>query len=329
MTGTGEGGMFDIEDTPLSIEIMPGGDGKVKLTAYCTNQPVTSSKHTWAVFSEPGERNKFLSSVEESLKDRAEIDAAGARTKIKDCLAGIAEMKEEAKEEYRETVLSKEANDILAGTRPPVEVYRGEPTTWIVTLTFRGETRELEFTTGEMLSDSADPLEEKIANHFLEFHEIGSEEWEEIKEYWAGNKRVIETGEETAADVVADRVLEYLRDGCLPLTDREKLANDPGNVWFDETNGTAYENAGPDAAIAWVQSRYLLDKIESAGKSLEYKGQLTKDLINRGDLYGKSVRRRWSDGQRERYYPFDPDALGIDPEQIGEATDSAESEVDV
>jgi len=310
---------WEIEGTALSIGIAPS-DGKVKLTARHAGETVESGTYTHSVFTEPGERNKFLSSVETSLEDRQSVDAGGARTKLKEWLAEFGDLAEEEQDQYRELAFSEEINEILAGTQYPVEVFRGEPTTWKVTLTFRGETRVLEFTTSEMNGSGA-ALEEKIANHFLEFLDIGSEEWEEVREEWVANKIIVDTGGETAGDAVADRVLEYLSDGVLAIADREKVANAPSNAWFDESNAAAYEHAPTDAPIVWVQARYLADKLESAGKTVEYKGQLVKDLISRGDLYGKNTRRRWSDGKRRRYYPFTPEALRIDPDQIGDPDD--------
>ncbi len=318
--------LFDLEGTALSIGLAPS-DGKMKLTARHAGETVESGTYTRSVFSEPGERNKFLSSVETSLEDRQSVDAGGARTKLKEWLAEFGELAEEEQDQYRDLAFPEEINEILEGTNYPVEVYRGEPTTWKVTLTFRGETRALEFTTSEMNGSGA-ALEEKIANHFLEFLDIGAEEWEEVREEWVENKKLVATGGETASDAVAERVLEHLGDGILPTRDREKVANAPSNAWFDEANAPGYSDAPTDATIVWVQDRYLVDKLESAGKTVEYKGQLAKDLISRGDLYGKRTRYRWSDGKRRKYYPFTPDALRVDPDQVGEPDDDASGEVD-
>ena len=327
MSDGAEPELFDLEGTALSIGIAQS-DGKVKLTARHAGETVESGTYTRSVFLEPGERNKFLSSVETSLEDRQSVDASGARTKLKEWLADFGDHLEEGRDEYRELAFSEEINEILAGTEYPVKVYRGEPTTWKVTVTFRGEKRDLEFTTSEMNGSSA-ALEEKIANHFLEFLDIRSDEWEDVREEWVENKKVVDTGGETASDAVADRVLEHLGDGILPTRDLETVANAPSNAWFDEANAAGYSDAPTDATIVWVQGRYLVDKLESAGKTVEYKGQLVKDLISRGDLHGKNTRRRWSDGKRRRYYPFTPDALRVDPDQVGEPDDGdATGEVD-
>lgn len=328
MTDAGDavdGDTFGIEGTSLSIGITPAESGKVKLTAKHAGETVESGTYSrQAVFTEPGERGKFLSSVEASLEDRPDVDASSARTKLKEWLAEFGDL---GKEERREYTLSDEMTEILAGTHYPTEVYRGEPTTWSVTLTFQGETRELEFTTSEMLNDSGGALEEKIANHFLEFLDVGSDDWQEIRDDWVENKKVVDTGDETTADVVANRVLEYIAERAVPVADRDKLANDPKAVWFDESNAAAYGDADPDAPIAWVQDAHIMNELERTGKKMEYKGQLLKTLISRGDLYGKSARRRWGDGQRGRFYPFKPEALGLDADDVG-GDEPAHSEVD-
>lgn len=320
-----DGDTFDIKGTSLSIGIEPAKGGKVKLTAKYAGSTVESGTYSrQAVFTEPGERGKFLSSVETSLEERPDVDASGARTKLKEWLAEFGDLGEEERREY---TLSDEMNEILAGTHYPTEVYRGEPTTWRVTLTFQGETRELEFTTSEMLNDSGGALEEKIANHFLEFLDVGSDDWQEIRDEWVENKKVVDTGDETTADAIADRVLEFLGERAVPVDERDKLANDPKAVWFDESNAAAYEKADPDASIAWVQDSHIVDEIERAGKSIDYKGQLVKTLIARGDLYGSKTRRRWYDGQRGKFYPFKPETLGIDAEDVW-TDEPAHSEVD-
>jgi hypothetical protein len=327
MTANGEPEMFDVEGTALRFGIRPA-DGKVGLTAQHAGDTVASGTYALSVFTDPGERNKFLSSVETALEARPSVDASGARTKLKQALAEFGRIAEEERDQFRDLAFSEATNEIIDGTNCPVQVFRGDPTTWAVTLTFQGETRTLEFTTGEM-NGSGGALEEKIANHFLKFVDIGADEWEEIREVWAENKEVIDTGGETANDAVATRVLEHLGDGVLPTRDREMVANAPSNAWLDAENTAGYDDAPATATIVWVQGRYLADKLESASKSVEYRGQLVQDLIRRGDLYGKSTRRRWSDGTRRRYYPFTPEALKLDPEQVGDPDDgSATSEVE-
>lgn len=308
-----------------SVTLEPVGGGTVKLTVEYGGDVVESGEYpTPGVFSKPTPKGMFLNRVEDALEDRSAVDAGDVRQELAEWLAEFNEL---GREEQAEHVLPAEVTAIIDGTHYPVEVYRGDPTTWKVTLTYAGQTRDLEFTNSEMVSGGAGALEEKIANHFLEFINVEPEDWEEIRDRWTENKEVVHTADETTADAIADRVLEYLADGALPVADRDKIGNDPAAVWFDESNGATYTDADPDAAIAWVQDRYFVDQLESAGKKLEYKGQLIKDLIARGDLYGPRARRRWIDGARGKFYPFDPDALGIDADDVG-GDEPAHSEVD-
>lgn len=308
-----------------SIALEGVGGGAVKLTVRYGEDVVESGEYpTPGVFSKPTPKGMFLNRVEESLEDRSGVDASDIRTELQEWLSEFNEL---GKEEQAEYILPPEATAIIDGTHYPVEVYRGDPTTWKVTLTYADQTHDLELTNSEMVSDGAGALEEKIANHFLEFIDIAPEDWREIRDRWTENKEVVHTADETTADAIADRVLEYLADGALAVGDRDKIGNDPAAVWFDESNAAGYSEAGPDAPIAWVQDRYFVDQLENAGKKIEYKGQLVKDLIARGDLYGPRSRRRWVDGGRGKYYPFDPTALGIDESDVGD-DEPAHSEVD-
>jgi hypothetical protein len=128
--------------------------------------------------------------------------------------------------------------------------------------------------------------------------------------------------------VIADRVLEYLTNARIPVVNKEKMKNDVAAAWFDPNNSVGYEHAGENEAILWVQSSFLSDQLESAGKPLGYKGELIKTLITREEIHGESVRRRWT-GPRAQFHPFDPDALNVSEEDIGEGADeTAHSEVE-
>ena len=305
----------------------PATGGGVRLAVKHKGDAVAAGTYDRDVFESVTPRGAFLNSVEESLQPRSGVDAGDIRRELKELFAELAEI---IREEEADVLLSEEVQAIIDGTHYPVEIYDGEPTVWKVTLSFAGHTRDLEFTAAEMVSGSGAALEEKIANRFFEMVEIAEEDWNTIRDRWHNNSRVAFMSDETTSDAVADRVLEFLGDGVLALEERDKLVNAPSNAWFDETNAAGYSDAPPEASIVWVQDRYFVNKLETAGKTLEYKGQLIKDLITRGDLYGKSTRRRWGDGDRRKYYPFNPEALRVDPDQIGERDDGdASGEVEV
>lgn len=311
------GGVVDI-----AVEPIPGG--KVKLTAEHNDETLESGEYKRDVFSKPTPRGHFLNSVEDSLKSKSGINAADIRRELKEW---FAEMNELAKEEQQD-LLPAEIQEILNGTQYPIEIYDGEPTVWRVTLEYAGRIRELEFTAGEMISGSGAALEEKVANQFFELVEVQEEDWKAIRDRWQERTEVVHIAEETASDAIASRVLEYIGNNLIPVGERDKLGNDVASAWFDSGNSAGYDNASPDDDILWVQDPFFVDQLENAGKQIEYKGQLVKDLISRGDLHGGSSRRRWLDGQRAWFFPFDPEAIGVTAEDLA-VDEPAHSEVEV
>ncbi|MGQ3723539.1 hypothetical protein [Natrialba aegyptia] len=319
-----EGFTHEIAGGVVAVTVEPIPGGKVKLTAEHNDEVLESGEYKRNVFSKPTPRGSFLNSVEESLESKSGVDASDIRRELKEW---FAEMNELAKEE-QEDLLPPEIQEILNGTQYPIEIYDGEPTTWKVTLEYAGRLRELEFTSSEMISDSGGALREKIANQFFELVEIQEEDWKAIRDRWQERTEVMHIADETANDAIAERVLEYISNNVMPVDDQDKLGNDVASAWYDSGNSAGCDDAPPDADILWVQDSFFVDQLENAGKQIEYKGQLVKDLISRGELHGKKSRRRWIGSSRAKYWPFDPDSLGVDPEDIA-IDDPAHSEVEV
>ena len=324
-TGDAEAITEDLAGGSVTVKLAPAGGGEVNLAVKYGDAVVESGTYPVSVFSKPTPKGAFLNSVEESLEKRSGVDAADVRGELKEWLGEFNEM---GKEEQQKHVLPAEVNAIIEGTQYPVEIYDGEPTVWKVTLQFAGRLRELEFTAAEIVNGSGGALEEKLANQFFEVVEIAEDDWLAIRDRWLDNTKVQHLADETTADAIADRVLAKIRERAIPVGEREKFGNAPEAVWFDEGNSTPSTQADPDADIAWIQGDFLVDQLERAGKKIEYKGQLVKDLIARGDLHGGSERRRWIDGRRVRVYPFDPEALGMTVDDVAGDDDPAHSEVD-
>lgn len=315
---------FEFADGSVTLALTPADDAMLNLALKHRGEVLDSGEYPRDVFSRRTPKGELLNTVETALEDRDGVDATATRSELKQWLADI---NEKASEEKR-YVLPDRVNAIIDGTQYPVEVYDGEPTVWKVTLEFDGRVRDLEFTASEIISSGGEALEQKIANQFFEVIDITGEDWEEIRDRWQEHKRVEHIAEETTADAIADRVLSKIRERAIAIADREKFENDHANVWFDEGNSAASSDAAPEADIVWVQDELLVSQIERVGKTMDYKGQLIKDLIEAGALYGSGVRRRWGDGHRVKVYPFDPESLGIDADDAGAADDPAHSEVD-
>lgn len=312
----------------VEVTVTPQGGGEIKLTVTYNDAVIESGDYPFEVFSKPWARGTFTNNVRDALEDKPGVAGDEVKQELTEWCAGMADMaQEEEAEMYPATI-----QEIVAGTES-VEVYSGEPTTWRVTITFNGKTADIDFTAGEMVGNSGAPLREKIANEFYELVEVETEDWEHIRDQWRDRQQIALEGVESSEDAIADRIIDNIAEVVRPTMDRDKLNNDPGVVWYDETNESGYEDAPADAEIVWVQDTLACDELEDSGKTLEWKGEFIKNLIQNDRMYGQTSRRRWTgkSGKRYKFWPFQPDALGIDKDDVsysGPADADADQEVE-
>lgn len=313
----------------VSVEFEPVEGGEMKLAAIYDGETLVSGQYTNEVFAGTHrgrtDSGEFLNRLEDVLAELDGVDPQPVRTNFQQWFAEMGDMSDEEEAEY---LLTDDIQAIIEGTHYPVEIHGSEDTTWKVELTFAGRTRELEFSTAEWVGGGAAALKEKIANQFFEVVEIEKEDWESIRDRWQENSEVVNVVEETASDAIADRVLTKLSNTVKPVADRDHMGNDVAAAWYDPQNKTGYPDAGNEP-IVWVQDSFLVDQLESAGKGIEYKGQLVKNLIARGDLHGSRARKTWAWDSRTKVYPFDPEALGVSGDDVGTGDDPNHSEVSV
>lgn len=271
-------------------------------------------------------RGEFINNAGESVDGIDGINGEEVETSLRSYFQDLAEEAEEEELQFQADYV----REIIQGTELPVEIHAGEETTWEVTLTYAGTTTTLEFTAAEMVGDGGPALQQKIANYYYEIIEILPEDWNTIRDYWDDHSELVSVVDETGNDAVAARFVDRLTDAVRPLDDLEAVPTDPSGAWFDEDNSAGLTSAPADAAILWVQSRFYADKMEAIGKQIEYKGQLTKDLIREGALYDSSVQRTWNGAfeRRTRLFPFDPEKLGIDESDVAPAPGDNTDEVD-
>lgn len=269
-------------------------------------------------------RGEFINNVKETVADVDGLDAEDIGTELRKTFESFIEQAEEEELAYQADYV----RDIVEGTHLPVEIHGGEETTWVVELTYAGKTAELEFSAAEMVGSGAASLEEKLANYFYQLEEIEPEDWETIRDYWDDNSEVVAVVDETGRDAVTERFVNKVADAVRPLAELEQLPNDPSGAWYDAENEAGLD--GTDGPILWVQSRFVSDKIEAIGKQLEYKPQLTKQLIAEDVLHAGNVRRTWNGvfPSRARLYPFDPRELGVSEADIAPASSDNTDEVD-
>lgn len=269
-------------------------------------------------------RGEFINNVKETAADVDGLDADDIGTALRKTFEEFIEQAEEEELTYQAGYV----RDIIEGTHEPVEIHGGEETTWVVELTYAGKTAELEFSAAEMVGAGAASLEEKLANYFYQLEDIQPEDWETIRDYWDDHSEVVTVVDETGRDAVTERFVNKVADAVRPLAEVEQMPNDPSGAWYDADNEAGLE--GTDGPILWVQSRFVSDKIEAIGKQLEYKPQLTKQLIAEDVLHAGNVRRTWNGAfpSRARLYPFDPRELGIGEDEIAPPAGDNTDEVD-
>jgi|GEM_PF-4501153 len=317
-------------DGQVAIEYEPIGGGKLNLTAYCGGEVIESSDHKLKIFGSTQLRNTFLNSVEESLEAREAVDAEAARREMKEW---FAEMNQLDTGEEAERVRPAGVSRIIEGTHYPVEIHGGETTTWHVELSLNGRTDTLEFTAAEMTGGGPKVLEEKIANRFFELIKVSQEDWQAITRRWAEDTQVVSVVEETAEDTIADAVLRNMAGSVLPVESPEDMNDSAAAVYDPDQTAidTTLTHASPDAPVLWVQDDFLRSQLEDAGKKLSYKSRLVQDLIKRGELFDGRKRPWWdtdSSDPRMKVYPFDPEALGVTPDDVSGGTTPNHSEVD-
>lgn len=302
----------ELYDGLLTVDLTPVGNGEVRLTVLFTGEEgedlAEKGRYSREVFTRPTPRGEFLNNVEDTFTDEyPTVNAERAREELKEWCDKLAELGAEEQCE----MLPDELQRIIENTHS-VGIYDGEPTTAEVTLTLGGRTRQLSFTSKEMKTDSGGVLEHKLYDQFFQDITVEKEDWEIIRERWNDMAEVVFVNDETTEDAIANRVTDLMAEGLIAVGERDQVTNDTAACWFDEGNTAGYDEVGAEENIVWVQDRYLVDQLETAGKSVEYKGQLVKDLISRGDLLASSARRRWDDGdERSSFYPFEPETLGI------------------
>lgn len=322
-----EGFVHDLLGGVMQVDLKPVGGGECEIGVQCDEQTIERGQYPKEVFTKPTPKGQFLNNCERALEQTPGIEAEKGRQALAEWCAEMADVGREQEKQ----MLPGDVQRIIDGTELPVEVYNGEPTTWNVTLTFAGKTEELEFTAGEMIGASGKPLEQKIANEFFEKVDVEAEDWDKITERWMDNQTVVHESNESQNDAIANRVVDHIAEGLIAVGDRDQVTNDTAAVWFDEDNDGDAGQGDIDGPVVWVQDRYLVDQLETAGKSVGYKGQFVKDAVSRGDMAASSMSKRWLDGPGiDKFYPFEPETLGVSADDVTADTDGDnDDEVDV
>jgi len=265
------------------------------------------------------QRGKYRNAAEDAAEPVDGLDESDLATAIDRWFNQFLADADVADDEMRGQMATK----VIAGTQTPVEIYGGaaDNTSYKVTLTYEGRTNTLEFSASHMLPDAGPaPLQERLAHQYFKPVEVPSEDWEDIREYWAKHSEVVSVTETTPDDARADRLLGHLSDSINPVPDFEMLENGKRNAWVD----TEYDRE-PDVSsvdpdiVVWVQDKHYADEIESVS-SIDDKGHLSGKLRERKELVDKKRSRNaptYIEGRdRPQLWAFRPGALGVNPADV-------------
>jgi hypothetical protein len=291
----------------LTAALRPTDDNRIKVTIR-----ETAGDNDRVVYSADHARDFFTSKqkvgeIGNELKGGVvEVDPDVAKGGFKELCNRFSAKQEELKKELRPPVVEQ----VLEETER-VEVFGGDPATVTVTLQRDGETRRIEFTSGEFTGKSPAKLRSRYYNCFYERLDLGEDEWGEITEAWEEQQVISGREEATGWQAVADRIANGLRAEIKPVADKEALANGTYTAWYAPGSDGEGETAADGGGTVWVQGDALTEKLEETSKSVDDLSALSKTLKAEGYTFSGS-KQRHVNGNRTRLYPFDPDALGIE-----------------
>jgi hypothetical protein len=305
-------------DDNLTLSYKVGDStGTVEVTVEIADTPVHSDTVPAAAKDNQHgntQRGKYLNDLKEKVA-HSDFDAKPGVVKahVKGWFDDLRDGGTELDGEMRGEI----ATEIINGTTEPVQIHGAADnnTTFLVELSFRGTTHDIEFAADDLLPGSEPgALQSALMNQYFERVEIPSEDWEAIAEYWHSHSEVASVTETTADGARASRILEFLSDSIEPTTDKEKLDNGKRVALVDKDGE---ETSEVDDPLVWVQNRHLDDQIASV-TSVEQKGNICTEL-RKADALKLRSRRRWlnTDG-RDIFWGFEPDRLGIEPDSFDE-----------
>lgn len=307
---------WNILDGELNFSIAPREDGDVKVTVVKNS----SEETIWSTTAEKGFWTSRTRKGE--IANTIAKNTSYANSDIKTALESVWTDLTDNESEYKNELVSPSVEQLIENTTS-VEVYGGEDTQFHVFIeaTPRGrsedgatsdggvEERRLVFDNSEWAKSSGDtsepPIVEKYSNAFYEVLDISWEEWaHEIRNRWTGQMVRAADDTTTTSERIAMSVTRKLRRQVQAYAEADKLVNDPLNVWYQEDSKYG--------EVVWVPGEALDHALDDHDKGTAYRAELSKALKSQG--YTISNRdQRSINGERYELYPFNPEALGIQP----------------
>jgi len=254
--------------------------------------------------------NKLYDALDEERQEQ--LNKEWVKEQVEGALQGVGrdlETDEELQASLQSPILQK----VLTATEA-VDIYPGDPTRYVVTL--RG--REVEFTPSE-INGGPGVLQNAWLNNFpTDRIQVSSDDWNEITEEWLENAEIHEEETATEDSLLVEGLIQYLRPRITPYDTKDALKGGTGARkktagYWDPDGEKLSDEEGP---VCWVRSTDIEDYLNGEeGRGIGDLGPLSKSLRRAGHLKESSKQFRVGGG-RVRVWPFSPETLGIEEDQV-------------
>lgn len=313
----------EICDGMVSLEITPTNEEPpIKIRVLNTADPsdpqiLESTYRTVDVLTNRDKRLNFV----RNLPVPEAVAKQDLRDELSETLAALADALHEGETAFQKPKVKK----LIRATESVTPVVIGEETEFHVQLTVGGRTRTLEFSAGEWSTeDNPYPMNKQFTARFFETPKLSGEDWQKLRDAWAGMRGEPET-ETATRDAAVGQMTDRLGSALTPFDTKDPLASDTTAAYYDAENSESWDEAPDGEPVLWVVSNKIGELLNQESIGVE-PNQLATWFRETGIMYGTTKRKSISygpEGDRDRkrryIWPLDPRELGISEEYVFDA----------
>lgn len=287
----------------IELAIRPENDGVKILITENDSDVAYSATHARDFYTSPQKRRTIANEIGQNVSDS--VNGEAIANSFREVCSELDAAHDEVAAALRAPTVEKLVEETTA-----VKYYRAGPNSQIaVHLAMDGREASIEFSMGEWAHGGIGTLEEQYVTAFFPAEiDVTSEHWDQLKEEWRERAEEIDGDDYAPTDVIADSVLEKLRERLgVPFEEKEALNRGKYNG-VHETDPTA--RLDTTGSVLWVTGTALSDMVSDVA-SHSVHPDVVKTLREQGTLIGAQKRVG-----NKRAYPFDPEAFDYDPEAL-------------
>lgn len=298
------------KEPPIKVRVLDNGDPadpQILESTYRTVEALTN-------------RDKRLNFVR-NLPVPEAVAKQDFRDELSKALAALADALLEGEAAFHKPKIEK----LIRATESVTPVVIGEETEFHVELTVGGRTRTLEFTAGEWAAeDNPYPMNKQFTARFFETPKLSGEDWQKLRDAWAGMRGGPET-ETATRDAAVGQMTDRLASALTPFDTKDPLASDTTAAYYDAGNSESWNEAPDGEPVLWVVSNKIGELLNQESIGVE-PNQLAAWFRETGIMYGTTKQKSIGygpEGDRDRkrryIWPLDPRELGISEEYVFDA----------